>query len=78
MVVYIPEELQVERLAKRDGISNEEAANILKAQLAIAEKVGYADYVIHNEHSLEETKQQVEDLWIKLKEFQKGRDKELE
>jgi dephospho-CoA kinase len=75
MVVYIPEELQVERLAERDGISKEEAANILKAQLPIAEKVGYADYVIHNEHSLEETKQQVEDLWIKLKEFQKERER---
>ena len=28
---------------------------MLKAQLPIEEKVGYADYVIHNEHSLDET-----------------------
>ena len=71
MVVYIPEELQIERLAERDGISNEEAVNILKAQLPIDEKVGYADYVIHNEYSLEETKRQVEDLWQTLKKIQK-------
>jgi dephospho-CoA kinase len=71
MVVYIPEQLQVERLAKRDGISKEEAANILKAQLPIEEKVGYADYVIHNERSLEETRRQVNDLWQTLKKVQK-------
>jgi dephospho-CoA kinase len=71
LLVYIPEEQQVERLAARDGISREEAANILKAQLPIDEKVGYADYVIHNEKSLEETKKQVEELWEALKGIQK-------
>lgn len=71
MVVYIPEELQIERLVERDGISKEEATNILKAQLPIEEKVGYADYVIHNERSLEETRRQVEDLWQTLKKVQK-------
>ena len=71
MVVYIPKELQIERLVERDGISKEEATNILKAQLPIEEKVGYADYVIHNERSLEETRRQVEDLWQTLKKVQK-------
>ena len=56
LVVYIPPEQQVERLAKRDGISIEEAANILEAQLPIDEKVGYADFIIHNDKTLEETK----------------------
>ena len=73
MVVYIPQELQIKRLAERDGISKDEAANILKAQLPIDEKVGYADYVIHNEHSFEETKRQVEELWQTLRKLQKGR-----
>jgi len=72
LMVYIPEEQQVERLAERDGISKEEAANILKAQLPIDEKVGYADFVIHNEKPLEETKKQVEKLWKTLKEIQKA------
>ena len=71
LVVYIPREQQVERLAERDGISREEAENILKAQLPIDEKVGYADFVIHNENSLEETKKQVEDLWKTLQACQK-------
>jgi dephospho-CoA kinase len=71
MVVYIPEELQIERLTERDGISREEATTILKAQMPIEEKVRYADYVIHNEQSLEETRRQVEDVWQTLKNVQK-------
>ena len=70
LVVYISQEEQVTRLAERDSISIEEAANILKAQLPIDEKVGYADFVIHNDKSLEETKKQVEDLWETLKQIQ--------
>jgi dephospho-CoA kinase len=58
---------------KRDGISKEEAANMLKAQLPIDEKVGYADFVIYNDKSLEETRKQVEKLWETLKKIQKER-----
>jgi dephospho-CoA kinase len=70
LVVYIPPEKQVERLAERDGITHEEAANVLKSQLPIDEKVGYADFVINNEGSLEETHRQVEALWQKLRQIQ--------
>ena len=72
LVVYIPMEEQVKRLAKRDGITVEEAANILKSQLPIDEKVGYADFVIHNENSPEDTRKQVKELWEKLQEIQGG------
>ena len=75
LVVYIPEEQQVERLAKRDGISLEEAANILKAQLPIDEKVGYADFVVHNQGSVEETRKQVKDVWRTLRKLQRARAK---
>jgi dephospho-CoA kinase len=37
--------------------------------------VGYADFVIHNDKSLEETRRQVEELWQKLKKIQKERAK---
>jgi len=71
LVVYAPPEVQVERLALRDGISKDEAANILSSQLPIDEKVGYADIVIHNDKSLDETRKQIEDLWKTLKKMQK-------
>jgi dephospho-CoA kinase len=70
LLVYIPEEKQIERLVKRDGISREEAADRLKAQLPIDEKVGYADFVIYNDKSVEETRKQVEELWKTLKGIQ--------
>lgn len=73
LVVYVPEAVQVERLAARDGISLEEAANILKSQLPIDEKVAYADYVIRNDTSIEETRRQVEDLWKTLQTLQAER-----
>jgi dephospho-CoA kinase len=70
LLVYLPPEKQIERLAERDGISREEAATILKSQLAIEEKMGYADFVIHNDRSLDETRKQVEELWRTLRKIQ--------
>jgi dephospho-CoA kinase len=75
LVVYVPEEQQIRRLMERDGIGREEAAGRLKAQLPIEEKVGYADFVIHNEGSLEETGKQVDALWEKLKQLQEEKAK---
>ena len=66
LVVYISPGRQVERLAERDGISRDEAANILKSQLPIDEKVGLADYVIDNGGTPEKTRRQVEEVWEKL------------
>jgi len=71
LVVHIPQEVQVKRLVKRDGITEETALNILQSQISIDEKVGYADYVIHNEHSKEDTQDQVVKLWQTLKDAQK-------
>jgi len=72
LLVYIPQDMQIERLIKRDGITREAAQNILKAQLPIDEKLGYADFVIHNEGTLEETRKQVEQVWEELKKCQKS------
>jgi dephospho-CoA kinase len=70
LVVYVPEEKQIERLMARDSITREQAAAMLKAQLPIDEKLGYADFVIRNDGSLEETRKQVEELWRKLRQIQ--------
>ena len=73
LLVYTPREAQIDRLMERDSISREAAANILKAQMPIDEKVGYADYVINNEKALEETRKQVEKLWENLIQIRKKR-----
>jgi len=71
LVVYIPEELQVKRLASRDGISEDEASNIISSQLPLEEKVGYADFVVNNEKSLNETRVKANDVWRNLQKIQK-------
>ena len=73
LLVYVPQETQIRRLMERDGISEEEAVNRIKAQVPIEEKVGYADYVIHNDQSLEETRRQAQDLWQTLRRSQEDR-----
>lgn len=60
MVVYIPRELQIERLIRRDGITEEQALARLQAQLPIDEKRRLADLVIDNSGTVEETEHQVD------------------
>jgi dephospho-CoA kinase len=59
---------------ERDRISREMAQSILSAQLSIEEKKTYADYLVDNFRSFEETKKQVLAVWEKIKKFQKERE----
>lgn len=63
MVVYIPRELQLQRLMQRDGIGQAAAEARLQAQLPIEEKKDRADIVIDNCGTLEETEKQVSQYW---------------
>jgi len=66
LVIHVPAEVQIERLARRDGISREEAANILKAQLPIDEKLQFADFVVDNTKDIASTRTQIETVWKRL------------
>lgn len=70
ILVYVPREEQIRRLTKRDGISEADAAQILAAQLPIAEKIKYADFVIKNEDAPEATEKQVKELWDVLRKIE--------
>jgi dephospho-CoA kinase len=59
IVVYVDQQLQKERLKNRDQYSDEEALSRINAQLPLKEKITYADEVIHNNGSLDETKNQL-------------------
>ena len=45
VVVYVSESVQINRLQQRDGISEEEAKQALKVQMALSQKVKQADYL---------------------------------
>ncbi len=58
IVVYVDQELQVQRLMDREQITKEYAMMKIKAQLPLEEKVKKATYVIDNSSSILDTKKQ--------------------
>ena len=55
VVVSADEGAQIERAARRDGISADDARARIAAQLPLAQKLAVADYVIDNTGSLSDT-----------------------
>ena len=63
LVVYVPREIQLKRLVRRDKITDEEASQIMKSQIPLDEKIKLADFVVDNSSTLDETREQVEEIW---------------
>ena len=63
IVVYVPESVQIRRLMDREGIGEEDALRMIRAQIPIEEKKRMADCLIDNSGSREETERQVDHLW---------------
>jgi dephospho-CoA kinase len=62
-VADAPEEVQVERLMRKRGLSREDALQRIRAQSAQKDKVAAADVVITNNGSYEELWKQVSETW---------------
>lgn len=69
IVVQASSEQQVERVKKRDRLSEREIEQRLTSQLPLSEKIKLANWVIENSGSLEETKKQVNSLFTQLSDF---------
>jgi dephospho-CoA kinase len=63
LLVYISPEEQIKRIIKRNSYSRREAEERLNSQMAIDDKIPFADFVINNEGTLEETKIIVDNVW---------------
>ena len=66
VLVYVPEEIQRERLVKGRGFTPERARAVIAAQVPIEEKRRRAHHVIDNSGTVEQTRAQVEQLWAIL------------
>jgi dephospho-CoA kinase len=66
ILVYAPEQLQVQRLRARSGLSEAQARARIAAQLPIEEKRKLAAQVIDNSGSPEATRAQVERVWAEI------------
>lgn len=62
IVVLAPPEVQIDRLKRRDGMSEEEARARIDAQLPAAEKLQHARFVLENSSSEADLEAQVERL----------------
>ncbi len=67
-LVYVDKETQLQRLMARNGYSPSEAQQRLASQMPLADKVKFADVVIDNSGSLENTKKVVQSLLENLQE----------
>jgi dephospho-CoA kinase len=63
VLVYVPEDLQLQRLVKGRGVSADKARAMISAQMPIEEKRKLAHHVIDNSGTIEATRQQVQRLW---------------
>lgn len=60
IVVYVDEQTQMERLMKRNHISEEEALHLMRQQISIEKKKDMADIVIDNRKHFEDLYQDIE------------------
>lgn len=65
-LVYVPFEVQLSRLMKRNDYTKEEALLRIHSQIPVDKKKALAQQVIGNSGTLEDTKEQVRSLWKTL------------
>ncbi len=63
VVVVARDEVRLERLMRRSRLTEEEARQRFAAQLPQEEKAAKADYVIDNSGALDQTREQVRQVW---------------
>lgn len=68
ILVYVNEDIQIERLIARDGITKELAKKIIDSQMSLDEKKSKSDILIENNDSLEELEKKVEIVYKKILE----------
>ena len=73
-VVYVDEDVQLERLMTRNSLSKEEALKRIESQMSPQEKASLGDFVINNSYRKEDTFQQIDEILEKLKRGDKHND----
>ena len=66
ILVYAEAQVQLQRLMKRNGITEEEASRMIASQMPVKKKLDLADYVVDNSGDLEETKEEIDMVFMKM------------
>ena len=67
LLITCKKELQIERVKKRDSVSEESAQNVISRQMDIGKKEKMADFIIENNGTVEELIEKVEKFLEKIK-----------
>ncbi|SIQ15153.1 dephospho-CoA kinase [Peribacillus simplex] len=62
LLIYVDEQVQLQRLMNRNGLSETEALARINSQMPLADKKALADAVIDNNGNINETKRQVKTI----------------
>lgn len=68
LVITCKEEIQIERIQKRDNCGREEAVSRINSQMSQSEKVKYGDYIIDNSGTMAQLKDNIEKFIVYMKE----------
>src|SRR5579859_824346 len=66
LLVYVPEDVQLQRLVEGRGLDEDRARAMIAAQMPIDEKRRRSHHVIDNSGTREETRRQVEEMWAQI------------
>ncbi len=75
MLVYIPRDEQIRRLILRNGYSREEALQRVHSQMPIEDKIPFADILVDNSGTMEQTRAFIDDIWPRLLEKERRKKK---
>ena len=73
IVAHCRDEVQLERLMRRDNLSREDAARRIAAQMPQAEKMRYADFLIDTSGTREEARARAVEVYERLRELATAR-----
>jgi dephospho-CoA kinase len=73
ILVYVSRDVQIERAIQRGVLTKEEVEKRLQVQIPIEKKKLLSDYIINNEGSLKNTRDQVRKVILELKKLKKRR-----
>lgn len=62
LLVYVDEPIQLQRLMERNHLTEEEAVARINSQMPLNEKIGMADVLINNNGSIDETREQLDEI----------------
>lgn len=66
ILVYAEAQVQLQRLMKRNEVTEAEARRMIKSQMPVKEKLELADFVVDNSGDLERTKEEIDMVFMKM------------